>query len=578
MKSRTSVIATALVLSAIWFLMGATVFTKARLPVEGVPWGYGTVSVPTSTGGTNTRHKFSPINVLARGVVGDGTTDDSDSLQAVVDEIEAFGAGAMYLPATSGGYLCNLIINGDNVTIIGDGGTSLTTGSVTSLKAADPTLPIINVDGTVGQVEGLHITGITLDGDGTSDYGLKISGGHKCYFDHISIMDFEKYALRVTSGAVRTSHILFDDFNMTNSDSNTVELYYGSQYTTVVRFSHGQITDGNNAGSRAIMSVGVRAYMHDVWMDVHDGQGILLKNSGAHLGQIIGMNVSLDSGDAADVLLETGDNTPLYQRLFGGITIDGLVKFGNDSTAYWQGDYMLGDGSTMFDPTIQGSLYFADPHDSVATRYTTDSQHEARFYYSGNNLIAANTSGGDFIFSPSGAGKVYFDNTGGTYNFNKTLYVDSLLERTSAAGIRADGTLLKDSIFRGTSARLDTLAMKTALHGVVVDPILPINSTARAADDTLLAAENVIFFTGQTGNVFATLPTYATVPVGKTYIVINCDAAATDSVFIEANGAEFLNGLATRRAVGLRGYDAASGYFRAKIMYVNSAVGWARVD
>jgi len=157
-------------------------------------------------------------------------------------------------------------------------------------------------------------------------------------------------------------------------------------------------------------------------------------------------------------------------------------------------------------------------------------------------------------------------------------YADSIYERTATAGVRIDGTQIKDSIFRGTSARLDTLAMKTALHGIVIDPIVPINSVARAADDTMLAAENVIFFTGQSANVFATLPTYASVPVGKTYLVINCDATATDSVFVEANGAEFLNGLATRRAVGLRGYDAASGYFRAKIMYVNSAVGWARVD
>lgn len=578
MNGRMKTIATALVLSSVLMLMGATVFTKARLPIEGVPWGYGTVSVPTSTGGTNTRHKFSPINVLARGVVGDGTTDDSDSLQAVIDEVEAYGGGTVYLPATTGGYLCNLTINGDNVTLLGDGGTSLTTGTATSLKASDGTLPVINVDGTAGQVEGLHVSGITLDGDGTSDYGMKISGGHKCYFDHISIMDFEKYGVRVTSGAVRTSHIIFTDFNITNSDSNTVELYYGSTYTTVVRFNHGQITDGNNVGSRAIMSVGVRAYLHDVWMDVHDGQGVLLKNSGAHLGQIVGNNVALDSGGATDVLMEFGDNTPPYQRLFGGITVDGLMKFGNDSTAYWQGDYMLGDGSTMYDPTVQGSLYFADPHDSVATRYTTDSQRAARFYYSGNNLIAANNSGGDFIFSPSGAGKVYLDNTGGTYNFNKTTYVDSLLERTSAAGLWIDGLHLKDSVLRTTSARLDSLTMKTALHGVVIDPILPINSTARAADDSLGAAENVIHFSGQSGNVFCTLPTYATVPVGKTYLIINCDATATDSVFVEANGAEFLNGLATRRAVGLRGYDAATGYFRAKIMYVSATVGWARID
>lgn len=157
-------------------------------------------------------------------------------------------------------------------------------------------------------------------------------------------------------------------------------------------------------------------------------------------------------------------------------------------------------------------------------------------------------------------------------------YADSIYERTAAAGVKIDGVHAKDSILRATSARLDSLTMKTALHGVVIDPILPINTSARAADDSLGIAENVIHFSGQSGNVFCTLPTYATVPVGKVYTIINCDATATDSVFVEANGAEFLNGLATRRAVGLRGYDAATGYFRAKIMYVSATVGWARID
>ena len=69
----------------------AATLTRALIGVEDSRYGYGTWNRATSTGGTVAMHKISPINVLARGVVADGSTDDADSLQAVIDEVEAAG-------------------------------------------------------------------------------------------------------------------------------------------------------------------------------------------------------------------------------------------------------------------------------------------------------------------------------------------------------------------------------------------------------------------------------------------------------------------------------------------------------
>lgn len=129
------------------------------------------------------------------------------------------------------------------------------------------------------------------------------------------------------------------------------------------------------------------------------------------------------------------------------------------------------------------------------------------------------------------------------------VYADSVYERTSAAGVRIDGALVKDGAF-----------------------IVKTNTTARAADDSLAATEEVIYFTGQSASTFCTLPTTASVPVGKTYTIINADATP-DTVFVEANGAELLNGSALRRAVAL-----PTQYSYARFVNIGGSVHWLRMN
>lgn len=130
----------------------------------------------------------------------------------------------------------------------------------------------------------------------------------------------------------------------------------------------------------------------------------------------------------------------------------------------------------------------------------------------------------------------------------RSAWADSIYEQTSAAGVNADGALLKDGAF-----------------------IRKVNTSARAADDTLLATEDAVWFLGQSASIFCTLPTYASVTLGKKYTILNTDA--TDTVFVEANGAETLNGSALRRAYAL----PPNVYATASFLYIGSS-GWVKVD
>src|SRR6516162_4489954 len=84
----------------------------------------------TTTGGTTTRalsdHFNDIVNVKDFGAVGDGVTDDYNSIMAAVNYINGLGGGKVYFPA--GHYISNgaglSIIVHNNIEYFGDGNAS----------------------------------------------------------------------------------------------------------------------------------------------------------------------------------------------------------------------------------------------------------------------------------------------------------------------------------------------------------------------------------------------------------------------------------------------------------------------
>jgi len=115
-------------------LLNAQTYEKAG--IEDLQWGYSKFdrSSRVTPGATVELTAFTPVNVKALGVIGDGVTDDSAAIQAVIDSCEVNGGGTVYLPA--GTYLLGtghgdpsaphgtnqtLLMPKDGVNIIGDG-------------------------------------------------------------------------------------------------------------------------------------------------------------------------------------------------------------------------------------------------------------------------------------------------------------------------------------------------------------------------------------------------------------------------------------------------------------------------
>lgn len=76
-----------------------------------------------------------------------------------------------------------------------------------------------------------------------------------------------------------------------------------------------------------------------------------------------------------------------------------------------------------------------------------------------------------------------------------------------------------------------------------------------SATTTLTLNDYVLSVESPTANVTVNLPAVATVPPGRTYI-IKRDATATQTVTLDGNGSETING-ATTRAVGAAGTAGA---------------------
>ncbi len=123
-------------------------------------------------GTTVTRYGFTPINVLARGADASGATACNDTINAVLNEVGAAGGGVVYMPA--GTYRINdeIIIQHDNVTLMGDGmGATIIRPTWNAEKRG-----IIILDSNNCIVSGLSVIGSACTGAGEA-VGIAIEGG-----------------------------------------------------------------------------------------------------------------------------------------------------------------------------------------------------------------------------------------------------------------------------------------------------------------------------------------------------------------------------------------------------------------
>jgi hypothetical protein len=111
------------------------------------------------------------VSVKDFGAVGNGVADDTAAIQAAIDHAESLGRGAIYFPASIYRVSSTLTVQGDNITLRGDGINSVITrnnasyGSTLVVSAADPTastifdvtIADIKFNSTVAMTAGAHL-------------------------------------------------------------------------------------------------------------------------------------------------------------------------------------------------------------------------------------------------------------------------------------------------------------------------------------------------------------------------------------------------------------------------------------
>lgn len=118
------------------------------------------------------------ISVLDFGAVGDGTTDDTDAIQAAIDAVDANGGGVVNFPA--GTYACANLWPKDNVTLQGEGpnaskliNNSAIYSIISTWRLAPGAGGIPAYASAAPRTTGFNVDGLLLDGQ----YDINPDGG-----------------------------------------------------------------------------------------------------------------------------------------------------------------------------------------------------------------------------------------------------------------------------------------------------------------------------------------------------------------------------------------------------------------
>ncbi|HVS78815.1 MAG TPA: glycosyl hydrolase family 28-related protein [Candidatus Saccharimonadales bacterium] len=139
--------------------------------------GYVLSSSTTSTTDTSAVHKGDLVyNVMDYGAAGDGSTDDTDAIQAAIDAAAGDGGGKVYFPNAT--YITSQLTIKNHVWLQGEGWYS----SVLKLKAGTNDHMLVNYvssNGTEANAEFIRISDLLLDGQQSLQTG---GTSHGIYF------------------------------------------------------------------------------------------------------------------------------------------------------------------------------------------------------------------------------------------------------------------------------------------------------------------------------------------------------------------------------------------------------------
>lgn len=264
------------------------------------------------------------------GATGDGTTDDTASIQAAINAAIAAGGGVVWFPA--GTFLSSDLSMDRNVSILGSGQLSI-------VKAKAGTSSLFYY--STGFGFGGYIADITLNGDGEGVNGINIEGGLLLNIDNVQVNNFTGVGIKlrgVLIGTIQNTTIWFCDIGIdadhgTTSEgdmpANLIRLVNSNiqhNSTWGVKWNTGDmlIVDGGDfevngtTGNSSTGAIYIKPYLvklalivRDTWFEFNNGGAdiyIDAPSSGSSYSLISGC-VFVDDGGLTYGVYATGNNT-----------------------------------------------------------------------------------------------------------------------------------------------------------------------------------------------------------------------------------------------------------------------------
>jgi hypothetical protein len=292
---------------------GATTATARTLRTRGIDW----------------------INASQYGATGDGTTDDTDAVQAAINALPGSG-GTVYLPA--GSYLLDgaagLSITGGAVTLRGAGAeaTKILIGSGFTGTTA------ISVTGANAQIVDLSVNGASATTTSNpAAHGITVSGARRLKVDSCQFWYLNGYAVRAlatSSGSASNPHgtqLTRIRINQCAGGihflGNTAQGYAVNSFVTDVHIQQGGVSTGANAnldGIRIEDAWDVLVENAITWLSAGTGSACHIVGNCA--ASFIKNLDALGPTTAPNVLVEDGTNgSPQNVQINGGVIQQGSV-------------------------------------------------------------------------------------------------------------------------------------------------------------------------------------------------------------------------------------------------------------
>lgn len=325
---------------------------------------------------------------------GDWSNAFHAAFNSTVSENSSSKLVSVFVPP--GHYTCNLQINHSYITLKGAG------RGITNFSSYDTTKPVWTVGDGTNETRYCLFSDFSIGYEGapvTASDAILLNGAYECKFNNFMIWGISGNGIHLHPTGTQSNYFnYFDNFEIdwvvgacVKSESGGSPVVFGNN---ACYFSNGVIHGYNTVGKSYVLWANDKTYWTNVYCQASNQCGLFFSGNGSG---VYGSQFVVESNDGVSaVTVEfdkdlTGKNTySITTRLDGNCDISGYIKFHDGTTKDITLINWLTWGHLLYNPTIQGNLFFYD-----YTRQTNNQQ----FTNTGKAYIGNN--GGNLTFSSS---------------------------------------------------------------------------------------------------------------------------------------------------------------------------------